>query len=265
MHIMRAMIGAAAVVWAAYALAAETPVVIPSAVPSTASENSLPPNPDRGNFEGMWQPLYVPSLVESALGTSGVVKTIEGKLPPFTAEAQSLFWHRVDMEQRGTPIANSATLCRPGIPHNLLDLFLGPFEVIQTKDRVLFLFELNTRYWAVHLDRQHPKNIESSYTGDSVGHWEGDTLVIDSVGFNDKTWIDSVGTPHSTALRLITRVTKVSEGRQLRFLITVDDPQAYREPWTMVKSAEWRPEMRMLETHCLENTREENNEGIVYE
>jgi hypothetical protein len=72
------------------------------------------------DLEGTWQPRRFVSLVESAVGNSGVLRTVDGELPPYSADAQNILWHRIDMEQRGTA-ANTQDTCRPRLPHAMLN------------------------------------------------------------------------------------------------------------------------------------------------
>jgi hypothetical protein len=136
-------------------------------------------------------------------------------------------------------------------------------SIIQDPDNVVLLFEDGTR-WHIRLNREHPQQLKLTYKGDSVGHFEGTTLVVDSIGFNAKTWLDSVGSPHSDQLHLITRITKIQNGQQLEILTTYDDPEMYLKPFTVRRTATWRPEGRLLESE-IENLRPENNASLVYE
>jgi hypothetical protein len=88
--------------------------------------------------------------------------------------------------------------------------------------------------------RDHPKDLKPSYHGHSIGHWEGDTLVVDTVGFNEKMWFDSDGSPHTNQLHLIEKYTRVSL-EKLKYEITVDDPGAYTKPWTSGFYMFWTP------------------------
>jgi hypothetical protein len=232
--------------------------------PEAEDLGDLPaPSSEPRNFEGIWKPDFMPPLVQSALGTTGALVTIEGSVPPYSVEGANIFWHRVLMEQRGTPVANSASLYRPGIPLSALNLYLSPMSVVQTERELVILFEAGPK-WHIRLDRGHPSRLAPTYGGDSVGHWEGATLVVDSTGFNTKTWLDSVGSPHSTELRFITRISKLPQSRKLEFLTTFEDPKMYTRPFTIRSTASWTPELRMLEVE-IENTRSENNEQLVIE
>jgi hypothetical protein len=94
-------------------------------------------------------------------------------------------------------------------------------------------------YREIFMDgREHPANLKPTYHGHSIGHWEGDTLVVDTVGFNEKMWFDDVGSPHTTQLHLTERFTRVSLER-LDYQVTVDDPGAYTKTWTSGYNMNW--------------------------
>jgi len=96
-------------------------------------------------------------------------------------------------------------------------------------------------YRVIYLDgRGHPENLKPTYHGHSIGHWEGDTLVVDTVGFNEKMWFDSDGSPHTTQLHLSERFTRVSLER-LKYEITIDDPGAYTSSWSSGFYMFWTP------------------------
>lgn len=215
------------------------------------------------NFEGVWKPDFVPPLVQAGEGTNGALTTVEGKPLPYSAKGGDLFRHRVSMEQRGTPVANSVSQYLPALPVYQLDLFLGVMHIIQDRDNVVILFEDGSR-WQIHLNRGHPQALTPTYKGDSVGRFEGATLVVDSIGFNTKTWLDSVGSPHTRNLHLVTRIARIEKGQKLEFLTTYDDPEMYSKPFTVRRTASFRPDERLLESE-IENLRPENNRNLVYE
>ena len=107
-----------------------------------------------------------------------------------------------------------------------------PVEIIQIPGRVLFRYE--QEHWVRDVwmnEREHPKDLVPTWMGHSIGRWDGDTLVVDTVGFNDLTWLDSPGHPHSEALHLTERYTRVSQDT-LEIQLTVDDPEIYTKPVT---------------------------------
>ena len=120
----------------------------------------------------------------------------------------------------------------PGIPR--LNSEPYPLQIVQLPDKVLFLYEYMHNFRIIYTDgRGHRKDWERSLLGDSVGKWEGDTLVIDTVGFEkgDQTWLDGHGNRHSDALHVTERWRRIS-ANQLWYEHTVDDPKFYTKPWT---------------------------------
>ncbi len=105
----------------------------------------------------------------------------------------------------------------------------------------------------VHLNAKHPDYIEPSHFGHSIGHWEGDTLVVDTVGFAKQTQIDEAGTLHSEQMHVIQRIRKV--GDTLEILFTIDDPRRLHKPWAAKRVWQWRPDVRFPEYVCEENNR----------
>jgi len=123
------------------------------------------------------------------------------------------------------------TVCAPaGLPRIFL-LGARPFEIIQIPGRVLMLFEWDHWVRQIWMDgRKHPEDPDPTWMGHSIGWWEGDTLVVDTVGFNDKTWLDQAAHPHSDQLHLVERWRRVDQ-EILDLQITFDDPIAYPKPW----------------------------------
>jgi len=107
------------------------------------------------------------------------------------------------------------------------------FEIVTSPDRISILFENNAlgNMRNIFLTRKHPEKTELTWMGDSVGSWEGDTLVVDSVGFNDRTWLNDAGAPHSNDLHLIERYRLLPGGKILEFKMTAEDPGALTKPY----------------------------------
>ena len=113
----------------------------------------------------------------------------------------------------------------------------------------------------VYMDgRPHPKDLEPSYYGHSVGHWESDSLVVDTVGFNEKFWIDREGSPHTDKLHLIERFSR-PDFNTLRYEVTVDDPGAYTAIWTGGFQLRWSAGTELFEYVCQDNNK--SPEGFV--
>jgi hypothetical protein len=146
----------------------------------------------------------------------------------------------------------------PGGPRMMATPY--PMEILQLPDqkRIFMVFEGATHIWReIYLDgRPHPQGdaLNPTYLGHSVGRWEGDTLVIDVVGFNEGTWIDYYGHPHTDLLHVVERFSRPDK-RTLRYEATIDDPGAYSRPWTVSWTVNWTPAGELTEYICQENNR----------
>jgi hypothetical protein len=117
----------------------------------------------------------------------------------------------------------------------------------------LFLTGGPHTFRVIYLDgRSHPTNPEPSYFGHSIGWWDGDTLVIDTVGFNEAAWMERFGMPHTDRLHTIERVTR-TDFNTLKYELTVDDPGAYTRVWTSGYTKQWNPRSDHFEYVCQEN------------
>jgi hypothetical protein len=144
----------------------------------------------------------------------------------------------------------------PGVPRILLIPF--PMQIVQIPGEVIMLFEYDHYVRHIYVDRrEHPKDIDPTWMGDSIGKWEGDTLVVDTVGLSDKSWLDQVGHPHSDALHVVERVRRVDH-ETLQDDITIDDPKAYTKPWTGQRTFKLRPGWHLMEYICEDHMEEPN-------
>jgi hypothetical protein len=209
-------------------------------------------HPDLGNGRGVWNPRTIVNL--SGVGTGGpnrspVEKAIE---VPFKPWAKQVYEQRLASLSKDDPEGHCLP---PGVPRMMATPF--PFQIFQLPDRVLFVFEGGAHVWrAIYTDgRPHARDPNPSYLGDSIGHWEGDTLVVDAIGFNDRTWLDQDGHPHTEALHVIERYARINE-LTLRYEVTIDDPEAYTRPWTTSYLIPWAPGAELLEYICQENNKD---------
>ena len=139
----------------------------------------------------------------------------------------------------------------PGVPRIMLMPF--PMQIVQTPTEIIMIFEYDHYVRQIYLDRhEHPRDLSPTWMGDSIGKWEGNTLVVDTIGFNDKSWLDQVGHPHSDALHLIERIRRVDHDT-LQEDITVDDPKAYTKPWTGQQVFKLRTGWHLIEYVCEDN------------
>jgi hypothetical protein len=141
----------------------------------------------------------------------------------------------------------------PGVPRVYAIDFEGIMEMIQLPGRVLQIFEFDHYVRQIYTDgRAHDESLPPTWMGDSIGKWEGDTLVVDTTGFNDKTRLDRLGHPHSDALHLIERFRRVSKDK-LIVDITIEDPKAYPKPWGGQLTYALKPDWKLMEFMCQDN------------
>jgi hypothetical protein len=138
-----------------------------------------------------------------------------------------------------------------------------PIRIVQTPGQVTLLHEVAHNVRKFHLDQEHPKNLKPTYLGHSVGHWEGDTLVVDTIGLNDKTFIDDEGSSHSAQIHVVERIRKVSGGNELEDILTVTDPVTLTEPYSFRRIYKWRPDVKPAEYICEENNRNAPVNGVT--
>src|SRR5262245_64253377 len=139
----------------------------------------------------------------------------------------------------------------PGVPRSAM-LGLFPQKIVQTPKEIVVLYEYMSTFRMIPLNAKHPDDLLPSYMGDSVGHWEGDTLVVDVIGFNDKTWLAGTGTFHSEALHVTERYTRVDRDR-IDYEVTMDDPKVFTKPWKLTSTLMLREGTRIQEYVCAEN------------
>ena len=165
-------------------------------------------------------------------GDQSTLKTDEGKLPPLKPDARRTYDAAVKARKAGKPIGDTLTTC---LPHGLPRLMLAPYpiEILQEKKQLTFLHEAHHMPRLVYLGEKLPPNdaLDGNYMGFSAGNWDGDTLVIDTGGFNDLTTLDKAGLPHSEAMTLNERLRLLDGGQTLEDVITVNDPETYTKPW----------------------------------
>jgi hypothetical protein len=144
----------------------------------------------------------------------------------------------------------------PGGPRMMATPY--PMEILQQPEqkRVLMIFEGATHIWReIYMDgRAHPQGdaLNPTYLGHSVGRWEHDTLVVDVVGFNENTWLDYYGHPHTDMLHVVEKFTRPNKGT-LHYEALIDDPGAYARPWTVAWNIPWSAESELTEYICQEN------------
>jgi hypothetical protein len=245
---VRRLIGPFAIAAAAVAAWFLAAAPIRAQAPPTAKKG--PPAPKgptprlangRADFSGLWRPGDIYLIEDISLGLK----------PGETVSLND--WGKEEMRKhlsKNDPEAN----CLPtGVPRHAP----YPWKIVETPPYIYFLFEGNIHsYRQIFMDgRAHPKDPNPTWYGHSVGRWEGDTLVVDTVGFNDKFWFDFVGHPHTEQLHTIERYTRKDLGTLLEE-VTIEDPGAYTRPFTVNASHRLLPGDELMEYICQENQKD---------
>jgi hypothetical protein len=248
-QLVRLVLGGAAIAYWCMPSAAQFPAesTIPKAkrhprplasAPTTPAPRTADGKPD---LSGVWG---------YAGYTSDIAKDYDVGEVPMTALGDKLFKER----QANNGVEDPEARCLPtGVPRR--DPY--PSKIIQLPNLVVILFEGNLHsFRQIFLDRkEHPKDMNPSWWGDSIGHWEGDQLVVDTLGFNGKTWLDLAGHPASDQLHVIERYSRPDFGH-LRWDITIEDPVMYTRPWKVTEITPLLASGDLIEYVCTENERD---------
>ncbi|HLH43719.1 MAG TPA: hypothetical protein VKV74_12070 [Bryobacteraceae bacterium] len=206
------------------------------------------------NLSGVWNLLSSPD-------TRYLAYSFTREEPPMTDWAKEKFKLTrpsfgprsfADSNDPVNPTTVNAVGCfPPGTPRIYLQPF--PMEIVQTPTRVMEIFEFNHFIRQIWTDgRPHNTDLGPTWFGDSVGKWEGDTLVVDTIGLNDKTWLDRAGHPHSDQLHVVERMRRPSQ-KTLEIAITIDDPKAYTKTWGGSITFGLHPTWSITEMVCEDN------------
>jgi hypothetical protein len=145
--------------------------------------------------------------------------------------------------------------CKPaGVPGFMSFGMFQPVYFVQSPKEVLIIFSGDQQVRRVYLDVPHSANPKPSWYGESVGYYEGETLVVDTIGLNDKTFVDNYRTPHTTKLHVVERWKMVNDGKMLEVNFRAEDPDTFNEPWMAMRRYR-RVQQAMVEEVCAENNR----------
>ena len=211
------------------------------------------------DFSGMWEPKMPPSAREYAGYSFVSHKDVVPLMTPWGKQqydATKPSWGPKAVED-STDMVNPTTGKEIGcFPTGVPRIWVHPFptKIVQTPGNVYLLHEFNHSVREIYTNkgRVHDKDLDPLWMGNSLAWWEGDTLVIDSVGFNGETWIDRAGLPSSDQLHVIERLTR-PEQNKLRVDITVDDPKTYTRPVVGFRELELEPGWPITEMICEDN------------
>jgi hypothetical protein len=207
--------------------------------PDQAGTAKVPEEIPARNLEGVW------SAGKAMRASTPVTMTPEG---------QTLFESNTVEARDGKPLTRDpAFQCLPpGVPR-IYSYGQWAIEFVQTPKRIFLFYENVHTFRTIYMDgRKMPSDVDvdPSWLGYSIGHWEGNDLVVETGLFNDKTWADSNGHPHSDAMRLTERFHRV-DIRTLNVEVIVDDPKYYTKPWTLNAVYKLQPKWELQETFCI--------------
>jgi hypothetical protein len=201
------------------------------------------PPAKRPDLSGFWINQYTPDL-----------STALGRQPPFTDHGAER-WRTVDTSKDPTgfclPVGPSRAFTAP-----------FPFLLVQHDEAIAVLFEYQAIWRVFYMDgRPHPEDIADYpyFMGHSIGRWDGDTLVVDTVGIDERTWLDTAGHEHSAELRLTERFQK-TDADTIQWTVTFDDPVFFTRPWSITRTfRRGKPGDRLMGYSCAENNQDVDN------
>ena len=267
------------IIWILIALVAATPLVhaqwlnhrtpnIPRTADGKPNLSARTPRGANGrpDLSGLWQtdsapPELLERLIPAATNGAGeeplsqyfinIFSDFKPEDVPFRPAAAQLFRQREQNFSNLSPISH----CLPeGMP--MLEMAPAPYKIVQTAGVTFMLYERDTTYRQVYTDgRKLPDDPQPSWLGYSVGKWDGDSLVVDSIGFNDRGWLDARAHTHSQALHLTERFHRLDLGH-MEVQLTIDDPETYTRPFTIKLKQRLLPDTDLLESFCAENEKD---------
>ena len=225
-----------------------TAAVLIAALPLASAADStrtIPRTPDgKPILRGVWDHPYVPDMTKDRPDQKGA-----GELP-YTQ------WGADNFKNYDVSKFDYTGHCLPFGLMRSINVGGYPIQIMQDDQYMALLFEQNTWFHVIYMNREHPKNLEPTWFGHSVGRWDGDTLVVDTIGFNGRTRLDTIGHPHSDQLHLIERYT-LTDPQHIAYEMTIDDPKTYTRPWKNTRVfTKMKPGEELIEYSCEENNRD---------
>jgi hypothetical protein len=197
------------------------------------------------DFSGVWQAPYTPSLTRAL-----------GHEPPMTPLGMQRYQANRDTHEAEDP----SSYCLPVGPARGIQAPM-PFQIIQTPGVVAILFEYQRTFRLIYTDgRGHPKDWDPEWFGHSIGKWEGDTLVVDTVAINDRTWLDTAGHEHTDQLHLVERFQK-TDPNNIKWTVTFEDPKYYTEPFSVSLNMK-KQNTVIMSYSCEENEKDRHGNHI---
>ena len=179
------------------------------------------------------------------------IRTVDGKMPPLKSEAMAVYKQNVAARKTLKPKNDLSRCVPPGTPRMMWAPM--PMLILQTPRKITFVQEYQHLLRHIYMDEPLPDaaDVDPTFMGESVGRWDGDTLVIDTIGLHEQTMLDRDGMPHSDSLRVTERLRLIDGGKGLEDSVTFDDPQTFTGKWTARVVFERKPGVRLKEYNCV--------------
>jgi hypothetical protein len=207
---------------------------------------------DPRNFEGAW--------AHREMLRDRIFRTILETRLPYNDEGRKLLQHRREMENSGKPILTNSGKCYPTTEFALE--INGAMFIVQSEKFMHGSFYEFHHDWQIRINQEHKTTGPRNFAGDSIGHWDGNTLVVETTRYKEPIWLDPAGTPASENAVLTRRIRKIENGQVLEMITTVDDPKYYTKPWSFARTYAWRPDSwRVREYNCEEQVGGPNGAG----
>ena len=224
--------------------AAPRATAAPASAPAPAANAAAPAR----RLAGVWEPKTFGIMVPNA---------------PLSPAGQEVVTRNAAAMQAGRIMQTAWVSCRPGAV-STMTMPREKIVILESAGEVTMLFEMPRMVRRVRMNASHPPALEPGYVGDSVGRWEGNTLVVDTLGFNGYAELDARGQPTSPRLHTVERFTPSADGDSIDITTTIDDPEYYSQPFTVQRSWKKSPARHPFEYDCMENPRQEDFENAYY-
>jgi hypothetical protein len=234
------------------------------ALPAGAAEvvSTDQPQSGSGSLSGVWFNAKFSTFRDDNLPQElpRARMTADGQPPPFQPWAKAEVERRLQSFKEGRPVAKLSANCIPGgTPQMMQPAPQLPIQILETPGQITVLFESMTTFRIIRMNEQHPADPDPTFFGNSVGHWEGDTLVVDTIALKEVTTIDDV-VPHSDQLHIVERFHRTGPGT-LEILETVEDPKVFTRPYTYRFSFKRVAGQKLKEFICENNRNAPDAEG----
>jgi len=213
--------------------------------PAAVAANAVASAP---RLAGVWEPKTFGIMVPNA---------------PLSSAGQDFVGRNAAAMQAGKIMQTAWVSCRPGAV-STMTMPREKIVVLESAGETTILFEMPRMVRRIRMNASHPQALEPGYVGDSVGHWEGNTLVVDTLGFNGYAELDARGQPTSPRLHTVERFTPSADGGSIDIETRIEDPEYYTKPFTIQRSWKKSPARHPFEYDCMENPRQEDFENAYY-